>query len=261
MPIGVQGYTLRYRIYTAPQVEEAYKKLAAMGYDGAESGLGGRLMSPQEDMALLKKYGLKVADAYADVTKPDEAMKRAEAYGVKILGLHSVPGDMLNSPEGFSAYAAQLNELAKPYRGAGFKLQYHNHAQEFRNFPQLGGKSGMAILIEETDPDMIVFELDTHWMAAAGCDSAQWIGKVKGRIPIVHFKDYAIDPKAEDTGMGGVYKRYAEIGQGNINWPPIVEACVAAGVEWYIVEQDRTVLDEFECLKISIGYMRRIGVK
>jgi len=261
MPIGVQGYTLRYRVCTAEQVEDAYKKLAAMGYDGVEAGMGGHLMPAEDDAALLKQYGLRAADAYGDVSKPDAAMKRAEAYGVRILGVPSIPGEMLHSVEGFKRYAAMINELAEPYRGTGFKLQYHNHSQEFRNFPQLNGKAGMAILIEETDPDMVVFELDTHWMAAAGCDSAQWIGKVKGRIPIVHFKDYAIDWKAEETGMGGVYKRYAEIGQGNINWPPIVTACVEAGVEWYCVEQDRTVLDEFECLKISIDYMRGIGVK
>jgi len=261
MPIGVQGYTLRYRIYDAAQVESAYKKLADMGYDGPEGGLGGRLMSPEEDMALLKKYGLKVADAFGDLSKPDEAMARAEKYGVKILGMPPIPGDMMNSPEGFKSYAAKMNEMAAPFKGTGFRLQYHNHAQEFRNFPQLGGKPGMAILIEETDPDLIVFELDTHWMAAAGCDGAQWIRKVKGRIPVVHFKDYAFDWKAEDTGLGGVYKRYAEIGQGNINWQPIVDACVYSGVEWYVVEQDRTVLDEFDCLKISVDFMRGLGIK
>ena len=260
MPIGVQGYTLRYRIYNACQVEEAYQRLAAMGYDGAEGGLGGRLMSAEEDMALLQKYGLRVADAYGDLTKPDEAMARAEKYGVKILGMPSIPGDMINSPDGFKAYAARMNEMATPFKGTGFRLQYHNHAQEFRNFPQLGGKAGMAILIEETDPEMILFELDTHWMAAAGCDSVQWINKVKGRIPIIHFKDYAFDCKAEDTDFGNVYRRYAEIGQGNINWPPIAQACKEAGVEWYIVEQDRTVLDEYDCLKISIDYMRGIGI-
>ncbi|MCL2059253.1 MAG: sugar phosphate isomerase/epimerase [Oscillospiraceae bacterium] len=261
MPIGVQGYTTRYRVYTAEHVEETYKKLAAMGYDGSESGLGGRVMSPEEDIALLKKYGLKVADTYGDLSKPDEVMKRAEMYGVKIVGAPSVPNEMLHSVEGFKTYAKRLNELAKPFKGTGIRLQYHNHSQEFRNFPQLGGKAGMAILIEETDPDMVVFELDTFWMSAAGCDPVQWIEKVSGRIPIVHFKDLAIDWKAEDGGMGQVYKRFAEIGQGNINWPPIVAACVKAGVEWYCVEQDRTVLDEFECLKISIDYMRSIGVK
>jgi len=261
MPIGVQGYTLRFRVYTAELVEEAYERIAAMGYDGLEVGFGGYLLPIEEDVALLKKYGLKVADAYGDLTKPDEAMARADKYGVKLLGMPSIPGDMINSPEGFRVYAARMNELAKPFRGTGFRLQYHNHAQEFRNFPQLGGKAGMAILIEESDPEMILFELDTHWMVAAGCDCVQWINKVKGRIPVIHFKDYAIDWKAEDTNLGNVYKRYAEIGQGNINWPPIAEACKAAGVEWYMVEQDRTVLDEYDCLKISIDYMRGIGVR
>jgi len=261
MPIGVQGWTLRHRIYNIEQLETAYKKLADMGYDGPEAGLGGRLTSVEEDVALLNKYGLKVADAYGDLSKPDEAMARAEKYGVKLLGLPPIPGDMMNSVEGFKVYAAQINEMAKPFKGTGFRLQYHNHAQEFRNFPQLNGKAGMAILIEETDPELVMFELDTHWMAAAGCDPAQWIKKVKGRIPVVHFKDYAFDWKAEDTGLGGVYKRYAEIGQGNLNWPAILDACVSSGVEWYVVEQDRTVLDEFECLKISIDYMKGIGVK
>jgi sugar phosphate isomerase/epimerase len=154
-----------------------------------------------------------------------------------------------------------MNKIAEPFKGTGYRLQYHNHSQEFRNFPQLNGKAGMAILIEETDPDIIMFELDTHWVAAAGGDPVQWINKVSGRIPIIHYKDYAFDWKAEDTGMGSVYKLYAEIGQGNLNWPAITEACKAAGVEWYIVEQDRTTRDEFESLKISIDYMRSIGIK
>jgi len=232
-----------------------------MGYDGVESGFGGRALGAEADVAMLKKYGLKVADVYGDLSKPDEVIERAKLYEVNVVSVPSVPGEMLHSVEGFKVYAERINEMAKPFRGTGIKLQYHNHSQEFRNFPQLNGKAGMAILIEETDPDMVVFELDVFWMSAAGCDPVQWIDKVSGRIPIVHFKDLAIDWKAEDGGMGAVYKRYAEIGQGNVNWPPIAAACVKAGVEWYIVEQDRTVLDEFECLKISVDYMRGIGIK
>jgi sugar phosphate isomerase/epimerase len=261
MPIGVQTYTTRYRVYNAAQLEDSYKKYADIGYDGVEGGAGGRYISVEEDLALLAKYGLKVADVYGDLTKPDDVIKRAEQYGVKIVGVPSVPGEMLQSPEGFKAHAARLNELAKPFRGTGMKLQYHNHSQEFRNFPRLNGKAGMAILIEETDPEMFVFELDVFWMSAAGCDPVQWIEKVSGRIPIIHFKDLAIDCKAQESDMGQVPRRFAEIGQGNINWPPIAEACVKAGVQWYCVEQDRTVLDEFECLKISVDYMRSIGVK
>ena len=144
MPIGVQGYTVRYRAYTPELVEKAYQKISQMGYDGLETGLGGHFMPLEDDAALLKKYGLKAAAAYADLADPDEAMKRAGVYGVKLLGLPSIPGEMLNSPDGFYVYAAKLNEMAKPFSNTGFKLQYHNHSQEFRNFPQLNGKAGLA---------------------------------------------------------------------------------------------------------------------
>ena len=261
MPIAVQGYTVRSRVFNGGQVEEAYRKFAEMGYDGVEAGMGGRHMSDEEDAALLAKHGLKAAAAYGDVTRPDEAMRRAECFGVRLLGLPSIPGEMMGSADGFLVYADRINQWAAPFRGTGFRLQYHNHAQEFRNFPSLSGKSGMALLIENTDPVTVAFELDTHWMAAAGCDSAEWIRKVSGRIPCVHFKDYAINPLAEDTGLGHVPKLYAEIGQGNLNWPAIRDACADAGVHWYCVEQDRSERDVFESLRISINYMRNLGIR
>jgi len=262
MAIGVVGYTIRSHTHTRAQVERAYAKLSAMGYDGVENPLGSRLMPPEEELAMLKHYNLKMADIWADIADPDEAMKKAEQYGVKIIGINAVPNHMMTSSDGFYAYAELVNEQAKPFHGTGYKLQYHNHSEEFRNFPNLGGKAGMAILIEECDPDVVVFELDTHWMAAAGCDPAQWIRKVKGRIPVVHFKDIAMDHIFVSHGGGGmVPRRFAEIGQGNINWPNVRDACVEAGVQWHCVEQDFTVMDPFDSLKMSIDYMRRIGVK
>jgi len=116
----------------------------------------------------------------------------------------------------------------------------------------------MAILMEETDPSGVCFELDTHWLAGAGCDPAQWIRKAKGRMEVVHFKDYAMNWKDADTGMGYIPRRFAEIGQGNINWPAVVEACREAGVTWYSVEQDQTPGCEFASLKTSIDYMRGV---
>jgi sugar phosphate isomerase/epimerase len=260
MSIGVVGYTTRFRTFTVEQVEDAYRKFAEMGYDGPEGPLG-RFLSIEESLALLAKYNLKVADVHADITKPEEAFKIADKYGVKIFGIPSIPGEMMNSVEGFRAYAEKINDLAKPFKSAGYFLQYHNHAQEFRNFPQLNGKAGMDILIEETDPQAVMFELDTFWASAAGADPAQWISKLKNRIPIVHFKDFAVDWKAEDVQLGSIPKRFAEIGQGNINWPAVVKACRESGVQWYCVEQDRTVLDEFESLRLSINFMKSLGVK
>jgi sugar phosphate isomerase/epimerase len=117
-------------------------------------------------------------------------------------------------------------------------------------------------LVEETNPDVIAFQLDTHWTASGGADPAFWIRKLKNRIPVVHFKDYAIDPFNYDTVLGNTNKQFAEIGRGNLNWEAIKDACDYAGVEWYSVEQDRTYIGAFESLKISIDFMKNtLGIK
>ena len=260
MAIGANGYTTRFRTFTLAQLEATYRKIADLGFDGPESCLGGQIGVPwEEDLKLLQKYNLKIADIHGDIARPEELKKKADALGVNVIWLDPIPADMMNSIDGFKAYAEKINAWAKGYKG--YKLQYHNHSQEFRNFPALNGKTGLEILIEETDPEVVVFEIDTFWASGAGADPAQWILKVKNRIPVVHFKDFAIDWKAEETNLGHIARRFAEIGQGNINWPAVVDACREAGVQWYCVEQDRTAIDEFESLKMSIAYMRGLGIK
>ena len=260
MAIGVAGYTIRFRIFTLAQLEAAYRKMAELGYDGPEGCLGGRAGVPwEEDWKLIQKYNLKVADCWGDFAKPDETKRKADAMGVNIIWLNPIPGEMMGSADGFKAYAEEINKLAKDFKG--YKLLYHHHSQEFRNFPSLNGKTGLEILIGETDPGTVIFEIDTFWAAGAGADPAQWILKVKNRIPVVHFKDYAIDWKSTNTDLGHIVHRFAEIGQGNINWPAVADACREAGVQWYCVEQDQTALDEFESLKMSIAYMKGLGIK
>lgn len=260
MPILANGYTIRDHMFTSEQVEAAYAKLQKMGFDGVESPAGMGFMSSDEQLSLLKKYNLKVCDLQADLEKPEEAMAMAEKFGVKIFSLEYMPGAMMKSVDGFRAFAAKINRLAQPFKESGFRLQYHNHAQEFRNFPELNGKPGLEILIEETDPEAVCIQIDTYWAAAAGADPARWIRRVSGRIPVVHFKDYAIDSKANDTGLGSVTPRFAEIGQGNIDWKAVTQACREAGVKWYSVEQDQTVLNAFDCLKMSLDHMKGLDI-
>ena len=257
MPIAVCGYTLRFHMHTPEQVLSSYAKIAAMGYDGIEMGFHPS-WSLSERVDHLAEYGLKLPCLGGDLTKPEELMRQGEAFGVKTFSVGSIPGNMLMSVDGVKAFAAQLSRQAAPFAQAGCRLQYHNHSQEFRNFPELGGKPALAILMEETDPQAVCFELDTHWLAGAGCDPAQWIRWAKGRMEVVHFKDYAINWKDPDTGRGYIPRRFAEIGQGNIHWPAVTEACREAGVHWYSVEQDQTPGCEFDSLKTSLDYMRGV---
>ena len=67
---------------------------------------------------------------------------------------------------------------------------------------------------------------------------------------------YKIDYETEEFGLGDVPRVFLEVGQGNLNWKAIREACIEAGCEWYNVEQDRTKRPVFESVKISIDFMR-----
>ena len=261
MPIAVVGYTLRFNGFTKEQAINVHAKMAQLGYDGPENP-SNQFWSVDEYVDLLAKYNLKVPVVGGDVSKPQELMALAEKYKANLFSAPSIDDRTMRSVDGFKAHAQRLNELAKPYKGTGYKLKYHNHSQEFRNFPEIGYKTGMSILVEETDPEVICFELDTHWLSAAGCDPVEWINKVSGRIPIIHFKDYTINYKEPNVGLGYVSKGFAEIGNGNINWQPIVEACKAAGTIWYGVEQDECPGDPFDSLKTSIDYMRNtLGIQ
>jgi sugar phosphate isomerase/epimerase len=81
-------------------------------------------------------------------------------------------------------------------------------------------------------------------------------------MTIAHYKEYAIDDRSYDTGIGSIPYRFAEIGQGNINWKAVTAACRNIGVEWVCIEQDMTRGSAFDSLKISIDYMRNeLGIR
>src|SRR5437763_1339094 len=85
-----------------------------------------------------------------------------------------------------------------------------------KTLAKLNGKTMLQLLLEKLDPS-IWFEIDTYWIAHGGGDPVQWIDKVSGRIPCVHLKDMGITSKREQF--------MAEVGEGNLNWPAIIDAC------------------------------------
>jgi len=61
--------------------------------------------------------------------------------------------------------------------------------------------------------------------------------------------------------MKGTTQLFAEVGEGNLNWPAILDACKEAGVRWHIVEQDISQRDPFESLAISLRNLNKMGLK
>ncbi len=69
---------------------------------------------------------------------------------------------------------------------AGLKFGYHNHAHEFNK------QDGYVIenyLLEHTDPEKVMFELDVYWASKGGVNPSAYIQKYAGRFPLLHIKD------------------------------------------------------------------------
>ena len=86
-----------------------------------------------------------------------------------------------------------------------------------------------------------------------GGNPCEWLEKLSGRVECIHLKDLE---------MVGMEQRMAPIGQGNLNFPKIIEAAEKAGTKYALVEQDNCYgRDPFDCLKQSYEYLKSLGLK
>ena len=129
-------------------------------------------------------------------------------------------------------------------------FSYHNHSHEM---VRIGKSTWLGMLYEQADPKILKAEIDTYWIQHGGGDPAEWITRCSGRMPLLHLKDMVISEDRE--------QRMSEIGEGNLNWPAILQAAAEAGVEYYLVEQDRCYdRTPFESLEISYRNLKAMGL-
>ena len=114
--------------------------------------------------------------------------------------------------------------------------------------------------MEGTDERYVFFEPDTHWLQAGGGHVITWLKKLSGRMYMVHFKDYAIDPYSDHSFLECTHKLFAEVGMGNLNWPGIIAECKKQNLAWCSVEQDKVQRPGYEACEISIKNLRAFGV-
>lgn len=151
--------------------------------------------------------------------------------------------------EDFKANAAYLNRNAAALKKAGIRVGYHNHNFEFA---PVGGTTGFEILLDNTDPALVTFEMDIGWVAAAGVDPLALMKKHKGRFTQMHVKDVKADTKANfDLGMDP-----AEIGSGKLAWKTLLPTAYANGVrEFYVEQEPPFTRPRLEAAKISYDYL------
>ena len=212
-------------------------------------------MEPQgpEDRALNLRDNLEEFAGYAN------------ELSCSYLRVGSMPSWVYGKEEAHYRLAQLVESCGERLAPYGIQFYYHNHEFEFQKY---GGKFGLEILMENTDPEYTGFELDTHWIQRAGQNPVDWIYRLKGRADLVHLKDYRIVMPPE--GVEGTVTnpkelrkqviQFAEIGTGNMDMRGIIDACIETGVRYMPIEQDTSYdLSPFESIRISVENIRKMG--
>ncbi len=190
----------------------------------------------------------------------DAYIDECSFFGCDEIMIGTMPTDFPEDADGYMMAINLMNKVGQKIAKGGVYLSYHNHAQEFRRFKN--GKTGMDLLYENLEPNVVHFMLDTHWVQSGGGDVIQWIEKCKDRMQYIHVKDYRIRPANYFTGIGHVDKQFAQIGEGNLPWPLIINTCLRQGIKSFIVEQDFPYdEDPFDCAATSYHNLIRYGLK
>lgn len=251
MKIGAQMYTLRDHCTTPSEIAASCSRVKKMGYDGIQASAFGPI-APAELKKILDGEGLECAATHEDFERlrdePQAVIDEHILWDCRYVGIGGAFNLDFNDRQQWLDFIDTYNDVAANFKSADLAIGYHNHNHELVRF---GDHSAMDLLVDGLDQD-IWFEIDTYWIQCGGGDPAAWIDRVKGRIPCVHFKDMRCGSDRQPL--------MCEIGDGNLNWPRILEACRNAGTEWIQVERDSGELDPFDSLQISLDNLRAMGV-
>jgi len=245
--VGAQLFTLRDLLKTPADVAKTLPQVRAIGYEVVQlSGLAP--MEPKDLKKILDDCGLWGCSTHepmdAILKDTDRLIERLKIVGAVTTAIPWI-GEDYRSEDGYKRLALEANAAGRKLKAAGIILMYHNHGFEFQKY---GDKLGLEILYDESDPELLQGEIDTYWVQYGGGNPAAWCRRLKGRMPLVHLKDMTVLNNQPTM---------TEIGQGNIDFKEIRDACDRSGVTWFMVEQDTCRRPPLESLKLSFDYIKR----
>ena len=278
--LGVQMSTIAPAKMPKFDAFESMQKLTDIGYHCIEIS---QVPMTAENVAGFRRsideLGMKVAACSAAVApmfpgmpgeylcNPDDFKKIVEdcrKLDCDMLRIGMLPMTCMGSYEKAMDFAKQADEMAAKLKEEGIDLYYHNHHVEFVRY---GGKYLLDIIRDNTKN--IGFELDIHWIHRGGENPVEFIKKYAGRIRLLHLKDYRIgeikmpegpfDQAKFFAAFNGIVE-FAEVGEGTLPIRECIEAGLAGGSEYFLIEQDDTYgRDRFESLKISHDNLVKLG--
>lgn len=244
---AAQLYTVRNEM-EEQGIHSVFKKIKDMGWGGVQLSKLPAGYDPKDVVQALEENNLGVAGMHVAIERLtsdlDGVLKEMDMYGSKDIVCPNIPNDMKNEA-GVRELKKTMNELAK--KAPGYRFSYHNHAFEFDI--DLDGQEALRYLLDPADDNQILAEIDVYWVKKGGQDPLEYIKPYANRMPIIHLKDMTNDER----------ETFAEVGEGVIDFAPILQWGEANGVEWYAVEQDVCERPPLESLEISLKNLKNLA--
>ncbi len=221
---GIQLYTVRASM--AKNVAETLQAIAGIGYEEVEFA-GYFDQSPGQIRRLLERYRLAAPSAHMDARAlrddPQPLIDAAAEVGHHYVTVAWLNPEDRRTIDDYLNWAEVFNRLGEACRASDMRLAYHNHDFEFT---PLQGRLPFEVLLEQTEPDLVDFELDFFWARKAGWDVLDVIGMAPQRITMSHIKD--MDAAGE----------MVDVGKGTIDFAAILGDSSAAAIRHCFVEHD-----------------------
>jgi len=246
---GLQLYTLRDVITEDP--EATLRQIADFGYNKIESYDGPMGMwwgmGNTGYKNLLDELGMTAISSHANVFEEFER-KANEAAEIGMTFIVCPWVGPQESMDDFREIAGQFNEMGEIANDLGLRFAYHNHAYSFE---ELEGELPQDVMMENTDPELVEYQMDIYWVVAAGHDPAEWMQKYPGRFTTCHVKDLAPGDEPESTVLG----------TGSIDFTKLLPVAAEYGMEEFIVEQEvYTGTTPIDAIRDNATYMKEFKI-
>jgi sugar phosphate isomerase/epimerase len=222
--VGMELYTVRSKV--SADMAGTLAGLAKIGYKEVEfAGYYNHAATEIRDM--LKANGLTAPSAHVGIeaieTSGAQTFAAAKVIGHEFITVASLPRGPKTTADDWKQVADRFNKAGAACKSAGCRFAFHNHNDIVR---KTGDVLPIDILMKETDPALVSYEMDIYWAVNGGADPLQLLAAYPGRFSMFHAKD----------SMGPPDHKMADVGAGVIDFKTIFAR--GKGVEHYFVEHD-----------------------
>jgi sugar phosphate isomerase/epimerase len=238
-PIALQLYSFR-DSFKANGVPATLARIKGMGFTHVElAGTYG--LTREQFKAELGKAGLTPVSMHTDIkllaSPTDSAALLADAkfYGVQYIGNAWFPHEGTFDEADAKAAIAAFNAAGKHAAAAGLQFFYHPHGFEFA--PGTATRTLFDMVLDQTDPKAVKFELDIFWAHHGSADPVALLKAHPDRFVLTHMKDMKPGTKKDWTGHAPDDTSVA-LGSGEVNVKGVVEAARGTAVQWHIIEEE-----------------------